>query len=632
MDILVESLAGIPIAKKIDAESSIRWHSQSPMVIEKLRAVGSHVRWLDDQLPAGMADRIGFAAFETVRLLAPQLECAALQAGISGVMHFAAMPLQRLIAVLAYKELVLDSWLRNTEGPHRVVGDPSLSPPRNGNMSVDRFDTLYAVLAALRGMAVLNVPVMVDRAFLLQEIDKITLRDRLLSVLDNRPAQLMHRLLNYLGRGRVLGERSSSLVRVLRENELIREMLPGILFRGGGICYERHLVPAGGIDKSAISGLPDDAAVSAAWAKACDVHGVEGNNLSCMPRIVAKRLAESSCFWLPAVAAARQRVLGWMAHKGPQVLLSNTVGDPLSVSLVFEAKLAGIPLVVAEHGVSAGLSCYHEPARDYSEVALSDVYLTTNANATAFFDEEASLKGKSVTVGLPRQTRSIPLRPLQRLVTRRSLKARMGERVVMYLTSSIQNNSRFLPYSPEDRDVYALERTMAFDVMPEVRGVPAIKFYNTRRGLDANPLTTEFCPPGHVRLLQAGDYRFLRAGVDVVILQSPMSTMGWAFGAGVPVYYLEMAGRRLRDDVREHLQDAIFLFDVSTPGWEKELLRSLNRPDVELMSDWCSKHQARKRFLEHYVFGPKRAGWHASGAVLSLCVGKGSENISPRKI
>ena len=618
MNILVESVAGILAAQKLRGDDKGLWHTSSPLAFEHLAHRGESVRWLDELIPTGTADAIGYAAFEVVRQLGSDLERAALCAGIQGVKHFIAMPLQRLVAVLAYKEMVLESWLRLTPGPHVVVGDPLLTPVKRSDISVDRFDTLFAVLAETRGLEIIFAPVD-GRDELRREIDKVTLHDRVLSLLDLSSSQAVFRILKYvLDSGRVVGRRSGPLVRILSDNELIREILPSILVRGCAVRLEPPLAIEEATPANVVFGLPDEHAIAHAWQRASAMHGIKGGSDD-VHRIVAQRLAESSRHWLSAQMAAKRRVKDWLRERRPQVLLSNTVSGVATVSLVLEASRVNIPLVVAEHGVSAGLSRYHEPVRPYSEVALAHRYLTTNPNSTNFFDEDRTLNGKSVTVGMPNQVRSIPLRPLQGSMTRRKLGARKEDRVVIYLASAIQNNLRFLPFSPSDRDVYLLEKAMAVRLLPKVRGIPVIKLYNTRREVDADPLTSEqFRPPTRVRVLQAGDFRYLRAGADIIILQSPMSTLGWAFGSGKPIFFLEVAGRPLRADVRDALRDSVFWHDTTATGWEENFLDQINRPDREILAAWEGKRLARESFLIQYIFGPEDASRRCAEAILTI--------------
>ena len=420
MDVLVESAAGLEAALATGRAEGARWRSNSPLAMERMRASGLDAAWPEDLLPPGLPDRLGFAALDAANRLLPALERASEAAGIPSAEH-AVLPLQRLLAALAYKEAVFEAWLAATPGPHLVVGEPRLSPTRG--MDLDFYDTMFAVLADRRGVEILPLPVG-DRAALRREIDQLTIHDRLLSFLDLGPAQVVHRWLLLARRGRVLGLPGGPLVRVLGDNDLVRELLPWVLARGGRLVNEPPVAP-GETDAASLPGLPGAGEVADALAAACAGRGLD-LRLEAAPVLAAERLAQASRWWRPAARAARERIGTWLAGGGPQALVANTISGPGGHFLAAEARQAGIPVIVAEHGVSAGLTCFHEPLRPYSEAKPCHIYLACSENTARFLDQEPGLAGRSLVVGLPARMRSVPLRGLQRLLTRRRLGAQIG--------------------------------------------------------------------------------------------------------------------------------------------------------------------------------------------------------------
>lgn len=616
--LLVESISGFRRAYSEISQGDVTWYTSTPMVVETLLSEGHDVRWLEDLLEKEVPDRIGYAAFDAVHAVTRYLDAVGEKQGIPDTHHFIAMPLQRLISCLLYKQSVLDAWIQAT-GPTRVVvGDPHLCAPLGGNLGIDRFDTLFAVLAFRINSDAVRILEMKQggRARLYEEIERMPPMDRLMSLIDFSPHQLLYRSLRYvLGSRGIPGNRKAPRVRILRDNELIRESLPYLLRRGAALCFEKPLQI--GPEDAPLFGPELEGVIAGGLRHACEDRGLDIEALSVIIPIVADRLRSVSRLWRPAYQAAMQRVSLWETEKRPQILVSNTLTGSGNVALAIAARRRRVPVCVVEHGVSAGISHYHEPLRPFSEVSHCDLYLASTQNAVDFNDREPRIQGKSVAVGLASQVRNIRMHKLQRFVARKRLGANRNERVVMFLTRACQNNVRMIPHSPEDRDVHRFESVMARSVMPRVRGIPIIKYYNTRRHWDDHPLVGMFAAPKPVRSIQVGDFRFLRAGVDVIILQSPLSTLGWAFGTGKPIFYIEQPELQLLPHVRKLMFESVFLFSTEDGAWEQALLNEINRPDEELARAWSRKEKARKRFLKQFIFGPKGAAARSAGIIES---------------
>ncbi|MBW1716857.1 MAG: hypothetical protein JRJ77_13700 [Deltaproteobacteria bacterium] len=618
MHILIESLSGFNRAKEAGFGRASSWYTSSPMVIEMLSAKGYPVYWLETFLEKGLPDRIGYAAFDAVHALKPHLERIGKENDLPGLIHFVASPLQRVFCSLVYKQAVLQAWLHQTKGRHIVVGDPTLSPSVNGNIALDRFDTLFALLAAQ--MVKPNVELLEmklgERGHLYREIDRMIFMDRIFSIADFSLSQLAYRMVKYLAGKRGIGTRKGRiLVRVIKDNELIREMVPYIMLKGGGIKFEKP-VRIQSPEERPLDGFDREPIVEDALQRAMEKAQVSGD-FKAVGSMAADRLRWVSRYWRPFFQAAEKRVTEWLAEDRPQIILSNTISGPGQVGLALAARSAGIPVCVVEHGVSAGLSYFHKPLRPFSEASICDLYLACSANTVEFNDGEPVLKGKSVAVGLARQVRKVPLRVPQRFVVRRKLRVRgKDQRVVIYLTRACQNNMRFLPHSPEDRDVHRIEKIMVDEVMPRVRGVPVIKFYNTRRHWDEHPLVGLFRASEPVRTIKTGDFRFLRAGIDIIILQSPLSTLGWALGTGRPIFYLEQPELKLLPHAKRALSSSLFMFSTEMKDWPERLLSALNRPDEDILREWKNKEKARNFFLRQFVFGPPEAGRRATEVIM----------------
>ena len=246
-------------------------------------------------------------------------------------------------------------------------------------------------------------------------------------------------------------------------------------------------------------------------------------------------------------------------------------------------------------------------------------YLVCADKAARFFEGVGDYSDVSYPViGLPKMTRQVPLRALQRFIVRRQLRARSGDRVVMYVTSAGQNNMIQQPFMAIDSQVHQRIRTVTHQVLPKVQGIPVVKFYSTARFIDPDPFLDYLKPPPPVVSLKAGDFRFLRAGADLLVLEAAFSTLGWALGSDVPVVFLYDPGLPILPDAREALFKAVSVVSMEDSNWSDTLLDRLNRSRREIRDEWAATAAARKAFVDDYVFGPENPGRRGADAVISL--------------
>jgi len=272
MHILIESLSGFNKARKIGYSKEAIWYTSSPMVVEQLNAINYNVVWLDDLLDPGVYDGIGLACYDAVNILALSLTEMVHHMGLPESLYFLAMPLQQLFCSLMYRQAMFVSWLAKTETPRLVVGDPTMTPPKGCNLNVDRFDTLFAVLAANSSTEVLAMD-LGDRTPLYKEIDKGLKTDRLFSLAQMPLSQMLFWVMHFLGRGKTFQfSKKGVLVRILHDNELIREMLHPLLLRGAGIRFERPM-PSQQPEKLCPKGLPGESEIAVALGGAIRKHG-----------------------------------------------------------------------------------------------------------------------------------------------------------------------------------------------------------------------------------------------------------------------------------------------------------------------------------------------------------------------
>jgi hypothetical protein len=590
------------------------------MVFETLTSAGANVRWLNSFIDAKSSDKIGLASLEALTFLRKDIDQIGTDLGWPNFYSALAPILHRLISVLAYKAEIIRRWTQSLDGAKHVVGQTNLSPPVNGSVSVGRFDTLYAVIAA--GLCIRSINVVEtlpeETRTLLADVERLTIYDRMLSIADFSQSQVLYRALRFLFSGKIIGpRRNGPRILILRENEVIREMLAPLWISSSSLELIQPPIFMR-IDTNPPSCIPDAERVFEALRHSGNVCDIDAP-WKTVASIVSKRIHAASIHWRGISDAASTVTANWANTGRSTVLLSNALSGLPAHALTSHARTAGIPVVLAEHGVSAGLSKMHLPLRPIGEAAHCDRYLVCTENTARFFESDKMFTESHIkTIGLARQTRRIPLRMLQRFLARRKFGAKASERVVLYLGRAVQNNMRILPYSQEDDELYLTEKKIAWEILPRIKGIGIVKLYPTRRYLDPSPMTRSIQPPNQVKIIQWGDFRFLRAGADIIILESPLSTLGWAVATGKPIFYLAQPRFPLMPEVRDAMAQAFFYFDLSDSGWENRLIKALSMDDIDIAKAWDAKALKRCSFLDKFVFGPKDAGRNGAREVIDL--------------
>ncbi len=515
------------------------------------------------------------------------------------------------LSALFYKQATLTAWARAVDDP-LVVGSTHITET-GPNVSIDSFDTLYTALAEERENAIATFSHGAMRPDLSKIKDQPTWLDRLLSLSDLSTDLILWRLLRFVVPSqRISIWRGRPTVFVARDNETVRAALPYLL----AARVNLRLVP--GRVPNAQPGAPLEPFADIDQTARL-IAGPTGTDALAAPaRLMARVLRSGSRYWEPIAKSARAAVAEIDGVEDGAVLLTNSPQGIQGLAMVSAYRERGLRIAIAEHGVSAGLSGVYVAMRPFSDAKIADRYLVCCENTRRFLTAEPGIPDNRVeTIGLPRIVRTVPLRPLQRFLTRRGF-VEGRRKVIMYVVMPEQNNQRRLPHSPWDRNSYSIQRKVALDVLPHVDGSPVLKTYPSRRYIDPNPIGSLLPLPAKMAYVDKGDFRFIRAAADVIIVESLMSTLGFVLGAGVPVILLRQDGIEPLPDVSRGLEDAIFVVDTRKPSWASELLQLLNQPLRELQREWQARSTKRAAFLEHFVEGPQNNGKRAASSVINL--------------
>ena len=294
---------------------------------------------------------------------------------------------------------------------------------------------------------------------------------------------------------------------------------------------------------------------------------------------------------------------------GRGVILVAFPGKPEVIALGAAGRERGIPLVAFQHGVTRELNAAHKETYCTFENAVSDILFTYNDEAKAISSQIPYARGRVETVGLP------------------NAYGRMNRRFffgkakpILYVsTTLLSGNVNF--YVGSHSDVGRVEQEVnlvegVFDALPHevtVKLYPAPPRY-------AEPDLVAQCVArcGNVQRLESEiDLRYLVSRYRVLVTSRASSTLSWCLMSGKPLVFINHPDHApLRDEVRELLSKALFLFDWGTPGMMADLREFLSRPIDVIEAEWAEKSAAREDFLRRYIKGPGVGAGRRAAAVL----------------
>ncbi len=617
--ILVESSSAVDAAVTHGYGVADEWVTTSPYVFEDLRLKKFPVVWIDEPFDSALVHQSGQIALAAVGSIAEQLLAVEWEMNWPRSRILVAMRVHPLMCTLVYKAKLLEQFLNSTVDQKVIVGTTSVAPLEPATLGIGRYDTLFAIFAArLDDSSVKIIEHKADSGSLAQLSDRPTLMTRLVSFANLTPSLVIWRLWKVLGHPSLKLGLSRRHIIIDGDSEALREMFPKLLSSGAKISYLRkYRSYRSRFNPGSPPPSIDPAKLGEAICRCLCNNGISRIADAASEIAVSRIVAFYG--YLSEIQKSGDAVYE-EAVVSPQdtLLLAGNAGSLVSHAAGARLVRKGGKTALSQHGASAGMSRYHGYFEHISEARTADYYLVNAPAAANLYNNAVDPKGwseqenASLEIGLPKETREIPARTFQRALTRRWLGVPSAERVVMAVIGTYQNNMVYQPGMPNDRTAHEWYMTLANDVLPKVNGKPILKLYSTYRFVDPDPLEGLRKAPAPVVTIKDGDFRFMRAAADIVIFDSSLSTIGWAFGTGRPLVYLYNPAFQLFDETKIMLEDAVFFVDTSKTGWTEALLSILNQSADELVKRWDKKRQGRDRFIERFIATDKSP--HTSAA------------------
>jgi len=97
------------------------------------------------------------------------------------------------------------------------------------------------------------------------------------------------------------------------------------------------------------------------------------------------------------------------------------------------------------------------------------------------------------------------------------------------------------------------------------------------------------------------DLRYIVGQCGMLITSRSGSTIGYCLCQDLPMVYLQVPGRSLRDDVEIAMRASLFFFDAQSSDFIASLSDFLQLSMQKILELWEQKRAARSRFIEQYI-------------------------------
>jgi hypothetical protein len=616
--ILVERWSGYETACGFDCGSDQAvWHTASPYVLERLTQEGRHAVSVESLTDQRELDSLGCMALEILRKWGRLLDDSQPARQASLPLGRLILPQLRLLLVpILVRAVLADRWARQVVeqagASCSVVSVRSLSRVHPGFARFKDADTLMAWLLA-RSEWKNRLRIIHQEGSAVQT-----------SAASGHGRSRIEQALGWanagaskLAYGLWLRWRKGKAVRLpwktpkkeiflFGNNELVKESFLALLRRGARLSMLSLPKPAGD-GRFAMPVILDEQLRS--LLSRSFLESTASHDSPCMrtaAETAIERLENFFGVFLPyADRASREFASPGAGSRLPSAVLSHGLTDPLELLFYHLARRSRIPIVEVQHGGSAGLTHAHSGSVELAEINACQASVVYNRNFEAYY--RSRLNGRmppTLISGAPSVTRRDRHPRLARRLARRMLGVSPKDRAVLYVTNMFYGNSLAMPHGHLDTHYYAFQRQIILNVLPQIPATGLVKLYPTSAQAEPHPLLALRDLAPNVRIVQRGDFRYLRSGADVLILDVPYGTLGWALAADVPTVFLDMPSNPLLPEIVPRIEKALFRVDCSQPDWPMRL-RSLLQMDPALLSGrWRSMLAERAAFMEECLLGP----------------------------
>jgi hypothetical protein len=298
-----------------------------------------------------------------------------------------------------------------------------------------------------------------------------------------------------------------------------------------------------------------------------------------------------------------------------KVVMTNASGNARGLALSKLCKELNIPVVSAQHGVTAEICETHGEVSALYEINYSDCFLAYNTESAKVSEKSHFSKGNPFVCGISK--RHLRMNQLKNMFLDSTPS-------IVYISTNLYvgNLGTMLAWNTDyDRaldEKYLINKV--FNLLPhKVR----YKTYpeENRRYSDPDPIIHEVLKSDNIELFsEKVDMRFLLKNHRILVTSEATSTLGWPVMTGKPVVFINWHNNNpLTLEAHKLLSEGLFLFDDTEKYFHKNLLDFLSKPIQEIEKMWSDKGKARNKMInKFFTNGYKNAGKKSAQMILDL--------------
>ncbi len=289
--------------------------------------------------------------------------------------------------------------------------------------------------------------------------------------------------------------------------------------------------------------------------------------------------------------------------------LSNGLFQNIGKSVYDAMKFNNIKVFAVEHGLTNGISKDSLTNQYISERNTSDVLFCYNDASRDFHKKHSFSKTNFYSVGSHSFSKKILNKNLLRFFYRKKFKVK--SECIFYVSHNIELNvGKYYPFTKPCSEIFQDEKNL-ISTLSKVNKEVIYKPYPTKQFIaDRNTYLNELIYKcDNIKFIEKEeDFRYMRNIADVIITQSSESTLEWCIGVEKPLVFLDSKNYEplLNENVINAFKKSFFFFNYDKKGWEKDLIKFLNKPYLEILKLWKEKKYYREKYDNIYFLSKKK--------------------------
>lgn len=313
-------------------------------------------------------------------------------------------------------------------------------------------------------------------------------------------------------------------------------------------------------------------------------------------------------------------LIGWrslLSNKSNKksVVLINSSGNFIGQSLAALCKEKKIPIISAQHGVTAEISELHDECGVVYNSTIADTSLLYNHKAAEAESKIHFTKSNSLVVGM--STRHI------RMNNKNNTYSKSSPPLVYISTNLYKGNiGGFLSFHTDYKRAKN-EQKLLKEVFIKLPHRVCYKTYpeENKRYADTDPVIQDVRDEKNIEVFDEKiDMRYLLSDYQVIITSSATSTLGWPVMSGKPVIFINQQNNGpLSSEAKSSLSKGLFVFNDEDVDFYDNLRLFLSQPIEEIENQWRLKKTSRDKMIEEFFssYGfEKNAGKRAADEIM----------------